>query len=90
MKHVWVIERFAPHDDHELSGYWVHETHNGAFANVTKMAKDDVDDLIKYDYRDNGSHQMPRVQWNGPIASVIDVDGSVHLLYNIKHVLVGA
>lgn len=90
MKQVWVIERFAPDDDHELTGFWVHSTHQGAVANAIKMAKEDADDMFKYDYRDNGTHIKPRVDVNGNQIASVDVDGSFHLLYTIKQLDVGA
>lgn len=90
MNKVWVIERFSPDDDHELTGFWVHKTHQGAIANAMKMAKEDADDMFRYDFRDNGIHLKPRVDVHGNQIASIDVDGSVHLLYDIKQLDVGA
>ena len=90
MKQVWVIERFAPDDDHELTGFWVHKTHQGAVVNAMKMAKEEVDDIYHYDYRDNGIHQKPFVSVNGNQIAAIDIDGTYKVLYTIKQLDVGA
>ena len=89
MKQVWVIERVAPEYDDDLRGYWVHKTHQGAVATAMKMAKDDADDILRYDYRDNGIDRNPYVEANGNQIAVINVDGSCFMLYNIKQMDVG-